>query len=338
VRAIVLSLLVVAACGAPAKAPPPAKVTERKIDPPEDKPSSIVTVKEEPKADPYQASSGVGDSPVPYVRDERSSRLDMPFPKGHAKLAWRSSLALADTTFHASFVLSAGNRVVATGTEAWVLFDTKGVRIAGHEMEAPAIRVDRASGVIVPDDTRAADLPPDSKLAAHNGLVVLVKQGGVYVGERQIEGKFEGIDVAIDEKGLANVLVKQSDDLALWTIPTIGNTAIGRHKLGKRKPVGPPILGKTTRVFVLDNGIVAYTHDGKKLWERKGIPTGGVSMTSDERVLIADGNKIFTVDHKGKPVELWSEPDVTFVTPPIINADGVLFVASGSLLHAITFS
>jgi len=337
---VFLALLGALGCGGPKPATHNPAVKETKIAPPPEQPSSVVTVKEEPKSDPYQASAEKGtDSPVPYVRDERSSRLEMAAPKTRGREAWRAPLALGDApALHAAFVLAAGNRAVAVGTEAWVLFDTKGVRIAGHEMEAPAIRIDRASGAVVADDTRAPDLPADAKIAAHEGLVVLVKNGSVNIGERAIEGKFEALDVAIDEKGIANVLVKQGSDLALWTVPIASNAAIGRYKLGKgRRSVGPPILGKTTRVVVLDNGVVAYSLEGKKLWDHKGLPTGGVAITSDDYALIADGNKILAVDRKGKKIELWSAPDLTLVTPPVINGDGLLLVASGAFLHGIAF-
>lgn len=313
---------------------------ETKIAPPTEQPSSIVVVKEQPAPDPYQASVEKGvDAPVPYVRDERSSRLEAVAPRTRGREAWRAPLALGDSpAIHASFVLAAGNRAVVVGTESWVLFDTKGVRIAGHEMDAPAIRIDRASGAVVPDDTRAHDLPPDSKVAAHDGLVVMVKNGGVYVGERAIEGTFEAFDLAIDEKGIANVLVRQKDDLALWTVPIAGNAAIGRHKIGpKRRSIGPPILGAKTRVVVLDTGVAAFGLDGKKMWEQKGVPTGGVAITNDDQVLIADGSHVVVVDHKGKKTEIWTAPDLTLVTPPILNANGLLLVASGTFLHGVAF-
>lgn len=333
-----LVVLGLAACGSPKPSTPAVK--ETKVPPPVEQPSSIVVVREQPAPDPYQASSEKGvDAPVPYVRDERSSRLELPAPKTRGKEAWRAPLALGDAPpIHASFVLAAGNRAVVVGTESWVLFDTKGVRIAGHEKEALAIRVDRASGAVVPDETRSADLPPDSKVAAHDGLVVMVKNGGVYVGERAIEGTFEAFDLAIDEKGIANVIVKQKADLSLWTVPIAGNTAIGRHKIGaNRRSIGPPVLGTKTRVVVLDTGVAAFGLDGKKLWEQKGVPTGGVSITSDDRVLIADGNRVVAVDAKGKKTEIWSAPDLTLVTPPILNASGLLLVASGSFLHGVAF-
>jgi len=122
-------------------------------------------------------------------------------------------------------------------------------------------------------------------------------------------------------------------------VPIAGNATIGRHKLGaRRRSIGPPVLGKSMRVVVLDTGIVAFGLDGKKLWEHRGVPTGGVSITSDDQVLVADGNKVLAIDRKGRTTELWSGADVVFVTPPVINAEGLLLVASSTSLHAIAFT
>ncbi|MBX3226167.1 MAG: hypothetical protein KIT84_28660 [Labilithrix sp.] len=338
-RLLFVLAFAVAGCGS---APPPPRpaVTERRVEPEPVKPSTIVTEKEEPKPEPWRPTESGGDAPVPYVRNERTSRLDALLPKGRGKEVWRTPLALADApAVRATFVLAAGNRIAVTTADAWILFDTKGVRIAGRELESPYVRIDRASGAVVADDVRAPDLPADAKTAAKNGLVVLVKDGAVAVGERAIEGKFEAFDVAIDESSVASVVVKQGEELSLWTVPISSRGAIGRHKLGKgKRPIGPPVLGKNVRVVVFDTGVVAYALDGKKLWERKGAPSGGVSITIDDQVLVADQNKVVAVDRKGKATELWSAPDIVLATPPIINGEGLLLVASAELLHAISFT
>jgi hypothetical protein len=102
--------------------------------------------------------------------------------------------------------------------------------------------------------------------------------------------------------------------------------------------LGPPVLGKSLRVLVLDTGLVALGLDGKRIWERRGVPSGGVSITADDHVLVADDGKVLAMDPKGRATELFALPGVVFVTPPILDASGVLFVASGQALHALSFS
>jgi hypothetical protein len=307
-------------------------VKEKSVVAEEPKPSSVTTAREEVEA--FAATSGPGDAPTPYVRDERSSRLAVPLPRGHAREAWTGPLGLKP-----SFVLVAGNRYAVTGPDAWVLFDARGNRVDGGKKEA-SVRLDRASGAIVPDDTRSADTPPDAKVASRNGLPVMVKSGAVYIGERAIEGKFEAYDVAIDESDIACVVVQQKNELSMWTVPIASNGGIGRHRIpgNAHRVISPPVLGKSLRVLVLDTGIVALGLDGKRVWERKGVPTGGVSITSDDHVLIADNAKVIAIDPRGRATDLWVGKNVVFVTPPIVTATGVLLVASAELLHVLSFS
>lgn len=333
------ALTALAACSSSTPKPLPPNVKMKEVEPPPEKPSTITVVDTQATPDPFRATAENGDAPVPFVRDERSSRLEVPAPKTRGKELWRKALVIGDEpTIKPLFVLTTGNRAAVVSKDSWVVFDTKGVRIAGHEMESPYMRLDRASGQIISDDTRSADLPADAKLAAQKGLVVMVKGGAVNIGERALEGTFEAVDVAIDDQAQANVIVRQKDEVSLWTVPIAGNGAIGRHKIGKKvKTVGPPVLGKSLRVIVTDAGVTAYDLSGKEAWKRKGQPSGGVSITSDDHVLIADGGKVWSYDKKGKPLELWSGSDIVFATPPILTADGLLLVASGELLHALTF-
>ncbi len=317
------------ACGS---APRPNNVKEKTVAAEEPKPSSVTTSREEVEA--FTPTSGPGDAPTPYVRDERSSRLAAPLPRGRAKEEWSAPHGIKP-----SFVLVAGNRYAVTGADAWVLFDGRGNRVDGGKKEAN-VRLDRASGAIINDDSRAIDLPPDAKVAVRNGLAVMVKSGAVYIGERAIEGKFEAFDVAIDESDVACVAVQQKNELSLWTVPIASSAGIGRQRIGGRahRVLAPPVLGKNLRVLVLDTGIVALGLDGKRVWERKRVPTGGVTITSDDHVLIADNAKVIAVDPRGKTKDLWVGKDVIILTPPVVTATGSLLVASSELLHVISFA
>jgi hypothetical protein len=93
------------------------------------------------------------------------------------------------------------------------------------------------------------------------------------------------------------------------------------------------------RVLVLDTGLLAIGLEGKRLWERRGLlPTGGVTITSDDVVLVADKDRVVSIDARGQLTEVFVAKDLVFVTPVVINASGVMFVASGELLHAVGFT
>ena len=305
---------------------------------------------EDPSAstiEPFAPTSGPGDAPVPFVRDERSSRLDVPLPRGRARQLWRAKLdgekreaCRACSLRDRSFVLTAGNRVAVVDGDAWQLFDTWGRRVGQGKIEGGALRLDRAGGTIIVDDTRPADLPARTRVASRGGLVVTVEDGAVHAGERSIEGKFEAFDVAIDDSSVACVPVRQAKDLLLWTIPLVASGSIGRQKipLSARRVLGPPVLGKRVRVLVLDTGMVALGPDGKRVWERRGfVPSGGVTITADDVALVSDGGRIFAVDPRGKTEDVFVDRDAGFVSPPILSAQKTLYVVSGSSLYALAF-
>jgi hypothetical protein len=245
-----------------------------------------------------------------------------------------------------SFVLAVGNRVAVVDTDVWQLFDSKGKKVDAGKIESGGVRLDRASGNVVPDELRPADGRADSRIAVgHGGMVVSAGGNAVHFGERTIDGKFEAFDVAVDASDVACVLVRQGKELALWTVPLAsggaGGGGIGRQKIlgPARRALGPPVLGKRLRVYLLDTGLLAVSLDGKKLWERRGLlPTGGVSITADDVVLVADGSHVLGIEPRGRAEELWKDKEAVFVTPPILNSQGLMLLASTDRLHAIAFA
>ena len=91
------------------------------------------------------------------------------------------------------------------------------------------------------------------------------------------------------------------------------------------------------RVVVLDDRLVAIGRDGRALWERKGALTGGATLTSDDRLLVATDAKVLAIDPAGRATEIASAPREVFLTPPILTGRGLLVVASGSSVHAYAF-
>jgi hypothetical protein len=339
--ALVGLLVAIAGCGGgggrPADPKPKAPVAERP-------PAREGADANEPKVEPFVPTSGPGDAPVAFARDERSSWLDVSLPRGRPREKWRTELsgprreacrgpcASADR----AFVVAAGNRVALVESTSWQLFDSHGKRIETGKIESGGVRLDRVSGAIVPEEGRGVD----ARVAAHGGQEASVAAGAVHVGARAIEGRFDTFDIAIDDSGIACAVVRQGKDLLLWTVPLQEFASIGRLKLGAgaRHALGPPALGKWIRVFVLDIGLLALGLDGKRLWEKKGLlPTGGVTVMANDVVLVADGGRILTIDTRGQMEEIYGDKGVVFVTPPIVNATGTLFVGSQELVHALAF-
>jgi len=336
-----LALLVGAAgCGG---APPPTSTPSAST------PASTGAPAVAPKAaspEPFRASSGATDPSFRYVRPERSSRLDLPLPKGRASEAFRAPLEVA---LAPAFVLAAGNRVAAVGRIGYALFDDRGVAVDKGALD-PAVadvHVDRGSGAVVASpDPRVDRLDGAAHAAVHGETVAVASPGSLRVIDRGgevrsiIDGAFDALGLAIDAGGVAHALVRLDGELALWSAPlTVGS--LGRQRLGKlrrSRAETPPVLGKELRVLVLDDRILALGNDGKKLWERPGAVTGGVSVTADDRLLVANDGVVLAIDPAGRASKVVDAGRATvFVTPPILTASGLLVVASGTALHGFAF-
>jgi hypothetical protein len=348
----------IAACGG--KKPPPAIAPSA----PEPRAAAAPEKPEPQKALAYEASASPGDVVSACVKPERSSRLGIAMPKGKAREAWSAAL---DATLEPAFLLTTGTRVVVVGRSArYAMFDTKGMSIATGELggKGERVHIDSAGGVLsgtggksvsLADGAEADVMPsergaegdgkPLSQAATHGDATIYVNGNSLEVkdpsGVRQIiQGAFDVIGLAVDDDGVAFGMVRQKGVLSLWITPLRGGS-IGRVKLpaGKREKTSiPPILGKAVRVIVYDDRLVGVAAEGKTLWEKRKLPTGGATMTLDDRLLVATDEAVQVIDPaNGKAAEVANAKGEVFVTPPILAQGGILLAASAGKLHAFAF-
>jgi hypothetical protein len=322
----------------------------------------------------YEPGITPADVVAPFVRPERSSRLTMSLPKGKARERWTFPL---DPKLDPAFIVTTGTRIVVQGRpkgpaskrqSPFVIVDTEGRRVGDDAFPGELVRLEPASGKLYgiggtelpgawlladasftndklgPEDPRTVQGALAVHAAAHDGAHVFLQASGVEVdvGGRQrtvVEPPVQPLDCAIDDEGNLHLVVRQAGDLALWTTPLSGGS-FGRIRLGplrRDRADVPPILGKTVRVVLLDDRMIAVGRDGKTLWERKGALTGGATISEDDRLLVASDAKLLAIDPSGRAIELASVPKEVFLTPPIITGGGLVLVASGVSLHAWAF-
>lgn len=371
--AIVGPLLLLVACGA---TPPHVQEATPATASGSRAPEQAAVAAKTPAPEPYVAVASTSDVVAPFVRPERSSRLAVPLPKGRARERWSAALdPKLDPVFVlcAGTRIVVQGRAAGPPTSRvgpFALLDTNGRRIqtgffggdlvhlrptagiffgVGATESASAHTL--AAGTLVPDALRGADLhdlrgPNATSVVSHEGTRVTVQPSGVEIEpvgggapRTVVEPPVEALDASIDDLANLHVLVRQDKDLALWTTPLAGGS-VGRVRIGplrRNRADTPPIVGGTLRVVVLDDRLVAYGRDGRLLWERKGALTGGATLTSDDRLLVASDAKILAIDPAGRATEIASAPKEVFLTAPILTANGLLVVASGSAVHAYAF-
>ena len=326
--------------------------------------------------EPYEPGASPTDVVSPYVRPEHSSRLGVPLPKGRARPRWTFTLdpkldpAFVLTTGTRIVVQGRPTGAATARQTPFVVLDTRGVRVGNDLLPGEHVRLDPLQGKLY--GVGGAELPSAWKLAdasysadklgaddprsvlgalavratAHDGTHVFITKTSVEIDARAagqqrtvVEAPVQPLDAAIDEEANLHVIVRQDRDLALWTTPLAGGS-VGRIRLGplrRDRADVPPILGKGVRVVILDDRMTGIGPDGRTLWERRGALTGGATLTSDDRLLVATDAKVLAIDPSGRTTEVLSAPREIFITPPILTASGLLLVASGSRLHAFAF-
>jgi hypothetical protein len=329
------------ACKSPGKSPPGAPTSA-----PESSAhaatSASTSATSEPAANIELTSKGK-ECTHAFIRAERSSQLAIPIPKGKPRVRWVTPI---EGEGRATALLLGRKSIVVQGKSFLVTFGSDGkVKTRANTRESPnrgVVSIDPETGTIGAS-LGGDDEPPGA--AVHDGRTVYAEKGGIKAIENEtkrelIEGAFEVLGLAIGTNGDVQAVVKQKNDISLWTIPKSGGS-IGRVKI----PVAPraflrqpPVLGNTMRVLVLEDSVLALAPDGKKLWEQRLQTTGGATIGSDDRVLVAAGARIVVIEPGGALTELYKAPaGTTFVTPPVLGTSGFLFCAAEKDLHALSF-
>ena len=324
----------------------------------------------------FEAVASAADVVAPWVRPERSSHLAVPVPKGRARERWRlpleSSVDPAFVLAAGTRILVQGRpKGAPTARQSpFVLLDAQGRKIASDLISGDLVRLEPAAGKFYgiggseppsawqlsdgshapdklgTDDARSVQGALGGRAATHDGIYVYIQPSGVEIDARAagrhrtvVEPPVEPLDGAIDDEANLHLLVRQDKELALWTTALSGGS-IGRVRIGplrRDRASVPPIVGAAVRVVVLDDRLVAFGRDGRLLWERKGALTGGATLTSDDRLLVASDAKVLAIDPSGRATEVATAPKEVFVTAPIVTGGGLLVVASGAALHAYAF-
>ena len=131
------------------------------------------------------------------------------------------------------------------------------------------------------------------------------------------------------EKGIAVLAATDSNGDKKW-----------RWQAGLRlgpersKPVAPPIV-TPDRVFLLTKKNLFVVKDGRLLWSFEAKEANFTSGTAlaDGSILIAEGNTLHRLNAQGNSLFQASINEV-IVTPPVIDGEGNIYVASPETLYA----
>jgi hypothetical protein len=152
------------------------------------------------------------------------------------------------------------------------------------------------------------------------------------------EGKFLpdqlSVQSGVDEKGGINLIASDDAGLALWRLSKDARL-VARTALPAGPALAPPLVDHEGRaIVVFADKLIAIGVTGAVVWEHSFPEVAGAIVTRDNKILVAAGAQLVTLDRTAQVRPVAKVPE-TLVTPPALTADGHIFVASRDHLFAL---
>ncbi|UCC44003.1 MAG: PQQ-binding-like beta-propeller repeat protein [Candidatus Zixiibacteriota bacterium] len=169
---------------------------------------------------------------------------------------------------------------------------------------------------------------------AYRDTISLVRSNNLV--DRAVTGSFLPLSCSVGPDNLLYSVLQTEKGYVLaahydsgepvWEIPTAVTA-----------PVQPPVVGKHGLVFLVGAGQLEVVQDGEILWNAElKSDTPSATVTSNDRLLVADGDRIICFSAEGKTVwEYVDEEGDHFRTPPVVGPSGSVFVASDGAITRI---
>jgi hypothetical protein len=181
--------------------------------------------------------------------------------------------------------------------------------------------------------------------AATNESVVVAIENCLFIADRELRGKavltgeFTPTALSLDEAGRMYVVVRTAERQALWIVSPQGER-LAAIEFGDDVPpiVTPPAVGYDHRAYVTaGEKLLAIEPDGKVAWETAAPGrVFRIAVTSDNQLIAASGKQLIAIDAKGESRTLMTLESGAFQTPPVVSAQGDVFVASATQLYCLT--
>ena len=158
-----------------------------------------------------------------------------------------------------------------------------------------------------------------------------------------LQENFIPVSLSLDELMNIYVVVKilkenNEEKIALWVISKEGNLISNTElKDLKETVIVPPVIGFDHTVYIiLNQRIIAVNSSGKIIWDKMmaGV-VGGAAITPDNRLLVAEGNLLTSIDKAGERNFIYDFENESLLTQPLVNEKGEIIIASNNFLYCI---
>lgn len=180
-------------------------------------------------------------------------------------------------------------------------------------------------------------------VAAHGDTLVFAVPNHIFYVDmdlkllRAFSGTFEPNRISLDEGGRVFLAAGEPGHPEILAIS-------GQQTLSWRTSIpvtagallAPPIIGYDHRVYWLgQKQLVALSPKGDIHWTVDLVAPSGALVTGDNRLLVADGERMLVFDQTNRPVELVHFPGEKLCTNPVLTPDGELIVATDKKLYCL---
>ena len=156
----------------------------------------------------------------------------------------------------------------------------------------------------------------------------------------EIDGEFTPVTLSLDESGRIYMTVINSENkLALWVVSPEGELLVDtKIPVEDKQNLVPPIVAYDHSIFLVFNDrVFSYTEDGKLRWQTFTTgETGGAVVTSDNKLLLSEGEYIMQIDESGERQFIFQFPGERLTTPPIVNVNNEIIAATESSIYLLS--
>lgn len=257
---------------------------------------------------------------------------------------WRLSDAAPDASARPFRLRNHSRSFIATrGSKLLVLSDELDMDVHAAPEEKSMIELIDLAHPDGPYAMKVLRKAAPMQVALHGDRVFIAASNRVFVLGLDLQfleawaAEFKPLAISLDEGPNVYLLVHTGGKVSLWKVTPKAERAWETPvSLESGMLLQPPIVGYDHTVYLVNaRQITAISPTGQVLWQREGA--GGIRggfVTADDRLVTTEGSQIAAWNRAGER-QLIHDCGDALVTPPILSAEGCLYVASGSHLYAV---
>ncbi len=184
----------------------------------------------------------------------------------------------------------------------------------------------------------AAAANKDTFVCAINNKIII--SGTDLIFKSELDGEFTPVTLSLDESGRIYMTVINSENkLALWVVSSEGKLLIDTPiPVENQLNSIPPIIAYNHSIFlVFSDRVFSYSEDGNLRWQSfTSGETGGAVVTSDNKLLLTEGEYIMQLDESGERQFIFQFPGEKLTTPPVVNINNEIIAATESSIYLLS--